>query len=182
MKICVFGASSDELDPAFFELGEALGRAMAARGHTLVFGGGAHGLMGAAARGAAANGGRIVGVAPWFFDAPGILYENCTELVRMDTMAERKTIMRERSDAFIALPGGIGTMEEVLEVITLRTLGRMGKPVAFLDTEGYWLPTVEALRMTVEKGFAKPGLMEAFDYFTEAEACLDYLEGKSHDL
>ena len=68
MKICVFGASSDELDSAFFELGEALGRAMAARGHTLVFGGGAHGLMGAAARGAAANGGRIVGVAPWFFD------------------------------------------------------------------------------------------------------------------
>ena len=100
----------------------------------------------------------------------------------MDTMAERKAIMRERSDAFIALPGGIGTMEEVLEVITLRTLGRMEKPVAFLDTEGYWLPTVEALRMTVEKGFAKPGLMEAFDYFTAAEACRDYLEEKSHDL
>ena len=182
MKICVFGASSDELDSAFFELGEALGRAMAARGHTLVFGGGAHGLMGAAARGAAANGGRIVGVAPWFFDAPGILYENCTELVRMDTMAERKTIMRERSDAFIALPGGIGTMEEVLEVITLRTLGQTDKSVALLDCEGYWLPMVEALRHSVETGFAKAGLMDAFACFTDPEACLRYLEEARHDL
>ncbi len=182
MNICVFGASSNEIDPAFFALGEALGRAMAERGHTLVFGGGDRGLMGAAARGAASRGGRIVGVAPRFFDRPGILYRTGAELVLTDTMAERKTVMRSRADAFIALPGGIGTMEEILEVITLRTLGQTDKPAAFLDADGYWLPTVEALRMTVEKGFAKPGLMDAFDYFTDAEACLRYLEGHRDDL
>jgi len=182
LNICVFGAARDEIAPAFFALGESLGRAMAERGHTLVFGGGGHGLMGAAARGAAEKNGEIVGVAPWFFDTPGVLYDQCTELVRMDTMAERKTIMRQRSDAFIALPGGIGTMEEVLEVITLRTLGRTDKPVAFLDGEGYWLPTVEALKKSVERGFASDDLLRAFGYFTDAEECLRYLEENRHDL
>ena len=182
MNICVFGASSDDIAPAFFALGESLGRAMGERGHTLVFGGGAHGLMGAAARGAREKNGAVVGVAPWFFDRPGILFPHCTEQVRMDTMAERKTLMRQRSDAFIALPGGVGTMEEVLEVITLRTLGQTDKPVALLDCEGYWLPMVEALRHSVETGFAKAGLMDSFACFTDPEACLRYLEEARHDL
>ena len=76
-------------------------------------------------------GGKIIGVVPYFFNTPGILFEHCTELIRMETMAERKTIMEERSDAFIALPGGIGTMEEVFETITLSSLGRMKKKTAF---------------------------------------------------
>ena len=82
----------------------------ARRGHTLVFGAGGHGMMGAAARGAYEMGGKIIGVVPYFFNTPGILFEHCTELIRMETMAERKTIMEERSDAFIALPGGIGDL------------------------------------------------------------------------
>lgn len=89
-------------------------------------------MMGAAARGAYEMGGKIIGVVPYFFNTPGILFEHCTELIRMETMAERKTIMEERSDAFIALPGGIGTMEEIFEVITLSSLGRMRKKSAFL--------------------------------------------------
>lgn len=88
-------------------------------------------MMGAAARGAYEMGGKIIGVVPYFFNTPGILFEHCTELIRMETMAERKTIMEERSDTFIALPGGIGTMEEIFEVITLSSLGRMQKRARF---------------------------------------------------
>ena len=94
----------------------------------------------------------------------------------METMAERKTIMEERSDAFIALPGGIGTMEEIFEVITLSSLGRMQKKSAFLDAENYWEPAVELLRGAVEKGFAGRELNEHYARFTDVEACLDYLE------
>ena len=176
MNICVFGAARDEIGAEFMALGEALGREIARRGHTLVFGAGGHGMMGAAARGVYANGGRIIGVVPYFFNAPGLLFEHCSELIRMETMAERKTIMEERSDAFIALPGGIGTMEEVFETITLSSLGRMKKKTAFLDRDGYWLPAVELLRGAVEKGFAGHELAEHYAYFTDVTVCLDYLE------
>ena len=182
MNICVFGGARDEAGEAYFTLGETLGRAMAERGHTLVFGGGGHGLMGAVARGAAARGGKIVSVVPYFFNAPGLLYEAPTETLRMETMAERKAIMRERSDAFIALPGGVGTMEEILEVITLRTLGRLAKPAAFLDAEDYWRPMLSALGAAADKGFAGSDLLRAFGTFTDARECLDYLEEKVHDL
>lgn len=176
MNICVFGAARDDIAPAYFTLGEALGREIARRGHTMVFGGGAHGLMGAAARGAAGENGMIIGVAPHFFNIPGVLFPGCTEMIRMDTMAERKTIMRERSDAFVALPGGIGTMEEIFEVLTLRLLGKLPKPVAFLDTEQYWRVAVEMLSDAVDKGFAGPETMGAFGYFTDPGECLAYLE------
>ena len=149
---------------------------MAERGHTLIFGAGGHGMMGAVARGCAAGGGAIVGVVPYFFNAPGLLFDACTEMIRMETMAERKSIMEERADAFIALPGGIGTLEEILEVITLRNLGRMDKPIAFLDYDGYWQPTVGVLEQCVKKGFAAPGLLEQYGCFTDPAACLDYLE------
>lgn len=95
MNICVFGAARDEIGENFMALGTALGRELAARGHTLVFGAGGHGMMGAAARGAYEMGGKIIGVVPYFFNTPGILFEHCTELIRMETMAERKTIMEE---------------------------------------------------------------------------------------
>ena len=176
MNICVFGSARDEIGEGFMALGTALGRELAARGHTLVFGAGGHGMMGAAARGAYEAGGKIIGVVPYFFNAPGILFEHCTELVRMETMAERKTVMEERSDAFIALPGGVGTMEEIFEVITLSSLGRMRKKSAFLDAENYWQSAVELLRGAVEKGFAGRELEAHYACFTDITACLDYLE------
>lgn len=176
MNICVFGGARDDIGASFMALGAELGRELALRGHTLVFGAGGHGMMGAAARGAYERGGKIIGVVPYFFNAPGILFEHCTELVRMETMAERKTIMEERSDAFIALPGGIGTMEEIFEVITLSSLGRMKKKSVFLDAENYWEPAVELLRGAVEKGFATRALEEHYARFTDVKSCLDYLE------
>ena len=176
MNICVFGAARDELDPGFFALGEALGEAMGRRGHTLIFGGGVHGLMGAAARGCARTGGGIVSVAPRFFDTPGILWKEGAELVLTDTLAERKGIMVGRSDAFLALPGGLGTFDEFFEVLTMRNLGRHGKPIALLDYEDYWAPAAALICNAVDKGFAGPGALSLFAIFTEAEACLDYLE------
>ena len=140
MNICVFGAARDEIGENFMALGTALGRELALRGHTLVFGAGGHGMMGAAARGAYEMGGKIIGVVPYFFNTPGILFEHCTELIRMETMAERKTIMEERSDAFIALPGGIGTMEEIFEVITLSSMGGCRKRARFLTRKAIGNP------------------------------------------
>jgi len=175
MNICVFGAARDQIDPGFFTLGEAFGRAMAREGHALIFGGGAHGLMGAVARGCAALGGRIVSVVPWFFNDPGVLWEQNTELIRMDTLAERKSVMEERADAFVALPGGIGTFDEFFQVLTMRNLGLHRKPIALLDYDGYWQNTVELLEQSVERGFAAPALLGHFRRFTEPEACLAFL-------
>ena len=109
MKICLFGASSSRLDPVYFQESEKMGRLIAEAGHTVVFGGGADGLMGACARGAKAAGGKIVGIAPRMFNEPGILLPKCDELILTDTMAARKEIMFSESEAFLALPGGIGT-------------------------------------------------------------------------
>ena len=176
MTICVFGASRDDADPGFFRLGEALGEAMAQRGHAMIFGGGAHGMMGAAARGCARGGGAVIGVAPRFFDRPGVLFEQCDETVFTDTMSERKDIMTGRADAFLALPGGLGTLDEIFEVLTLRALGRDGRPIAFLDYDDYWLAAERMIETAVEYGFADTSVREIYGRFSDPEKCLDYLE------
>ena len=176
MTICVFGASRDDPDPGFFRLGEALGEAMARRGHAMIFGGGAHGLMGAAARGCARGGGPVIGVAPRFFDMPGVLFEQSDEMVLTGTMSERKEIMTERSDAFLALPGGLGTLDEIFEVLTLRALGRDSRPIAFLDYDDYWLGAERMIETAVERGFAGTSVREIYGRFSDPEKCLDYLE------
>lgn len=138
MRICVYGASSDAIDSMFIRAGETLGERMAERGHELVFGGGAHGMMGAVARGMTKKGGRIIGVAPSFFQVDGVLYEQCDEFLYTETMRERKQLMEDRADAFIMTAGGIGTLEEFFEILTLRQLERHKKPIAVLNTDGYY--------------------------------------------
>lgn len=153
MRICVYGASSSELDNAYFEAAYELGRLLAEGGHRLVFGGGANGLMGACARGAAEHGGELLGIAPRFFDEPGILFPDCTRFLWTDTMAERKAAMASESDAFIALPGGIGTFEEFFETLTLKQLGRHGKPMALLNTRDYYDSLMRLMEQAAEEGF-----------------------------
>ena len=153
MKICVYGASGQDLPQPYFDAARELGRLMAAQGHSLVFGGGAHGLMGACAEGAREEGGEIIGIAPRFFDEPGILYSQCSRFLFTDTMAQRKTAMFEESEAFIALPGGIGTFEEFFETLTLKQLGRHEKPMALLNTLGYYEPLTAMLERAVQDGF-----------------------------
>ena len=127
MNICVFGASSSTIDKTFIDRVEQLGRDIADRGHGLIYGAGASGLMGAVARGAYEKNGNIVGVVPDFFEeedmgVDGRIFSKCTELIKTDSMRERKRIMEDRADAFIIVPGGIGTFEEFFEVFTLKQL------------------------------------------------------------
>lgn len=175
MNICIYGASSNKLAQEYFDAAEKLGAMMAQGGHTLIFGGGQSGLMGAVARGAHAHGGDIIGVAPRFFDEPGILYPHCTEFIYTDTMRERKAIMEEKSDAFIVLPGGIGTYEEFFEMLTLKQLGRHGKPMAMLNTRGYYAPMSAMLQHTVDEGFMSAGCMELFGVCDTPDQVLEYI-------
>ncbi len=185
MKICVYGASSDAIDASFLQDGEALGRQMAERGHELIFGGGAHGMMGAVARGMTEKGGRITGVAPSFFKVDGVLYEKCDDFLYTDTMRERKQLMEERSDAFIMTAGGIGTLEEFFEILTLKQLGRHGKPIAVLNTDRYYDSITELLRTAVDRHFMQEASLSLFGSFDDVGKLLDYLEqdeGKTADI
>ncbi len=185
MNICVYGASSDAIDKRYIEAGELLGEEMAKRGHSLVYGGGAHGLMGAVARGMTRGGGKIVGIAPSFFEVDGVLYEKCTEFICTETMRERKQIMEESADAFIMTPGGIGTYEEFFEILTLKQLDRHPKAIAILNTLGYFDPLEELLKRTSDLHFMRPASLELYESFSEPAALLDYLEGytaKSFDI
>ena len=176
MKICVYGAASYEIDESFIIHGEMLGKAMGKRGHSLVFGGGASGLMGAVARGIKDENGYIVGISPNFFNVDGILYDKCDELIFTDTMRERKQLMEEMSDAFIVTPGGIGTFEEFFEILTLRSLDRHKKPIAILNSNGYYDHLVEFLQNGVEKKFLKEENLDLFFVSNDVERILDYIE------
>ena len=176
MKICIFGASSAELDKIYYDAAEKLGRELARRGHDLVFGGGQNGLMGACARGVSKGGGGILGIAPKFFNEPGILYDKCTEFVFTDTMRERKQLMEDRSDAVVVLPGGIGTYEEFFEMLTLRQLGQSDRAIAILNTNGYYAPMAALLRNTVEQKFMSPHGLTLFKAVETPAEALDYIE------
>ena len=176
MRICVYGASSDAIDREFIEMGETLGEKMVERGHELIFGGGAHGMMGAVARGMTKKGGRITGVAPSFFNVDGVLYEKCDEFIYTETMRERKQIMEERADAFIMTAGGIGTLEEFFEILTLRQLGRHKKPIAVLNTDHYYDAIGQMLQTAVDRRFMQSANLSLFGTFADADALLDYLE------
>lgn len=176
MNICVYGASTDQIDPRYLEAGEALGDAMARRGHSLVFGGGGHGLMGAVARGMTRGGGAITGIAPRFFNVDGVLYDDCTEFLYTDTMRERKALMEEKADAFVMTPGGIGTYEEFFEILTLRQLGQHAKPIAILNTLDYFAPLQALLDHTIALGFMKPACRALWAMFEEPASLLDFLE------
>lgn len=176
MNICVYGAASDEIADVFKKAGEQLGETLARRGHGLIFGGGASGMMGAVARGADRGGGLIVSIAPSFFDIDGILYPQCTEYVFTETMRERKKLLEDRSDAFIISPGGIGTFDEFFEIFTLRQLGRHKKPIAILNTEGYYDNLLAMLHHTADQNFMDNRNFELFFESREIDAVLDYIE------
>ena len=176
MRICMYGASSPELKQIFYDKAYELGTLMAVRGHSMVFGGGDQGLMGACVRGLEAEGGEAVGVAPRFFDLPGILHMECSEFIFTEDMRERKQIMQDMADAFVILPGGVGTYEEFFETFTLKQLGQMNKPMAILNVEGYFDLLKELMDQSIAKGFMKEACGVLYGIFTEAGELLDYLE------
>lgn len=176
MNICVYGASSNDINNAYIKAGEQLGELMAQRGHGLIFGGGANGMMGAVARGARAFGGKIVGVAPEFFNVDGELFDGCDEMIGTDTMRERKHILEDMSDAFVAAPGGIGTFDEFFEILTLKNLGLHNKPIVLLNTLGYFDGVINMLENAVAEGFASERIMTLFSAAYEPRSVLELLE------
>lgn len=176
MNICVYGAASAELEQSYYEKTEELGRMMAQRGHGLVFGGGDTGMMGAAARGVGAENGFILGIAPRFFDEPGVLYQNCTEFIFTETMRERKELLEEKSDATIVAPGGIGTYEEFFEIFTLKSLKRIDRPIVLYNINGYFDDMKKLLEHTAEEKFMDGSNLELCVFMDDPKEILDYIE------
>jgi cytokinin riboside 5'-monophosphate phosphoribohydrolase len=175
--LCVYCASSDRLDPKYYAVAAELGRELVARGWGLIYGGGKTGTMGAVARSVKQAGGRVVGVIPEFMKARELAYEEADELITVVTMRERKLLMENRADAFVTLPGGWGTLEEILEILTLRQLDLVRKPCVFLNQDGFYDPLLQLFdRMLAEK-FFRTGNLELFrvarttvEVFTQLEA------------
>ena len=175
MNICIFGASSARLEEAYFQAAEAMGKRIAEAGHTIVFGGGKDGLMGACARGAKTAGGRVVGIAPRFFNEPGILMAACDELILTDTMSDRKAKMFSESEAFLVLPGGIGTMDEFFECITLLQLGQLRGPLVLLNTLRFYTPLASWLEEMADQGFMSRNCLSLFRLCDTPDAALEAL-------
>lgn len=175
--VCVYCSSSEVIDPSYIELATAVGTELAARGHTLVSGGGRVGMMGAVAQAARAGGARTVGVIPVHLMPLEVADIAADELVVVDTMRERKRIMDERADAFLALPGGLGTLEELFEVWTSLSLGMHAKPVAVLDPDDFYAPLWTYLTGLCERGFVRPEAFAALGRATTVPAALDLVGG-----
>jgi uncharacterized protein (TIGR00730 family) len=154
-SVCVFCASSNGSDPIFLEAAQALGRAIAERGWRLVYGGADVGLMGAMADAAMAHGGSVTGVIPRSLAEREIAHRGLTELVETGSMHERKAEMARRADAFLVLPGGLGTLDELCEILTWRLLGIHEKPVVLINIAGYWDAFLGLLDGAVAAGFLR---------------------------
>lgn len=176
MNICLYGAARDTVPTVYIKTIHELGRELARRGHTMVFGGGMTGMMGAAARGVREEGGHMIGVAPRFFHTPGVLVEDCGELIFTDTMRQRKQVMEDLSDAFIAVPGGIGTLDEFFEIFTLHSLGQHRKPIALYNVNGYFDELIAFLKKAEAETFIGPELWHSIGIFSEAESLFAFLE------
>ena len=174
--ICVYCSSSDRLDAKYYAAAEALGRALAARGWGLVYGGGKVGLMGALARTVKAGGGRVVGVIPQFMCDKELAYDEADELVTVITMRERKMLMEARADAFVALPGGWGTLEEIMEILTLRQLDVIRKPCVFLNQDGFYDELFRFFGKMVEERFNKPTNLSLFEVARTVDETVAFME------
>ncbi|NWO56574.1 TIGR00730 family Rossman fold protein [Chromohalobacter israelensis] len=156
VRICIYMGSREGHDDSFRLAAETLGRSIARRGWGLVYGGARVGLMGAVADAALREGGEVIGVIPHHLVEREMAHEGLTRLLRVDDMHARKAAMAEHADAFIALPGGIGTLEELFETWTWQYLGLHDKPIGVLDVNGFYRPLLTFLDHTVEHGFLNP--------------------------
>ena len=178
-SLCVYCGSSVGRDPAHREAAAAVGTLMAASGVRLVYGGGAVGLMGVVADAVMAGGGEVIGVIPKGLFSNEVGHQGITELVEVDSMHQRKQRMAEEADAFLALPGGLGTLEELAEITTWAQLGIHAKPVGVLDLDGFWQPLLDFLDGAVDSGFLKPANRDLIVRVTDVDDVLAVL-GRHH--
>ncbi|MEM9139211.1 MAG: TIGR00730 family Rossman fold protein [Pseudomonadota bacterium] len=177
-SVCLFCGSRTGGRPEFAEAARQLGSDLARRGHRLVYGAGDRGLMGETARAAQAAGGAVTGVIPQHLVDAEIGKTDLDEYIVTETMHERKMLMFERSDAVIALPGGPGTLDELIEVLTWRQLGLHHRPVAVVNTCGYWDPLAALLQHTVDHGFADASFLDFLTVSATPAEALDQLEAQ----
>jgi hypothetical protein len=175
-RVCVFCGASTGRVPAYADAARSLGAAAAARGLGVVYGGGRVGLMGAVADGALAAGGEVIGVIPQELVDRELAHGGLTELHVVGSLHERKALMAELADAFAALPGGFGTLDELMEQLTWSQLGLHAKPVGLLDVAEYWRPLIALARHLTEEGFVRESDLAAIAVAEDADALLDRLE------
>ena len=178
-SVCVFCGSRAGADPAFGEAAEQLGRTLAERGVRLIYGGGGIGLMGIVMQAVLDNGGAVTGVIPEFLMRREVGNPALTELIVVDSMHERKRRMFELADGFAVLPGGLGTLDEAIEVITWQQLGLHGKPVAFLSVGDYWTVFEALIEHVIAQGFADSGIRTLYSVSSDPRSLLGTLEERA---
>ncbi|MBT3514239.1 MAG: TIGR00730 family Rossman fold protein [Nitrospina sp.] len=176
-SICVFCSSSDSIDEVYFKIAIDLGYQIGNLNLDLVYGGGAIGLMGAVARSVHKNGGRVVGVFPEFLreKAKEFEYVDADELIIAETMRIRKAIMDKRADAFIALPGGIGTLEEAIEIMSMKQLGLTDKPLVFINTNNFYDDLISIFQKMVDLKFAESSILNSFAVCPNPSSALKFI-------
>jgi uncharacterized protein (TIGR00730 family) len=174
--ICVFCAANAGARPVYAERATGFGRLLAESGRRIVYGGGRTGLMGALAEGALTAGGEVVGIMPRHLVEREVAHTGLTELHVVDSMHDRKALLAELSDGFVALPGGLGTLEELFETWTWGQLGLHRKPYGLLDVEGFFRPLLEFLDHTVREGFIRPQYRSLLLVGTEPAALIERME------
>ncbi|MBC8338943.1 MAG: TIGR00730 family Rossman fold protein [Rhodospirillales bacterium] len=177
-SLCVFCGSKNGEDPAHKAAAGRLGQHMAERGITLVYGGGCIGLMGVLSDAVLAGGGHVIGIIPEFLKDMEVGNHAVSELIITNSMHERKTRMFELSDGFVVLPGGLGTLDETLEIVTWKQLRLHSKPIVMLNTGGYWSALQDLVRRTIDGGFAHPAVEELFTMVDGADDVFPALEAQ----
>jgi uncharacterized protein (TIGR00730 family) len=177
--ICVYCGSNSGTNPAFADAARTLGRHMAKAGIGLVYGGGGLGLMGELARAVLAENGRVTGIIPQFLSKKERMLREVHEMIVVEDMHQRKKLMFDRSDAFVALPGGIGTLEELVEQLTWAQLGRHTKPVVLVNVEGFWKPLLDLLHHMRGQGFIRQAMEVPFTTVDGAEDVVDAVLAQS---
>lgn len=173
--VAVYCASSPNVPSLYFEAARDLGTALANAGATLVYGGTNTGLMGAVADAVLEAGGKLIGVIPMLIHSMGITHARLTEEILTDGMRERKAVMEERADAFIALPGGYGTLEELFEVLTLRQLAYHRKPIVLANINNYYAPLLQLLSNAAEQKFMKSAFLDFLKVVATPQEAIAYL-------
>lgn len=178
MKVCIYGSASNEIDKIYKDTTKELGLRLAKRGHSLVFGAGSDGLMGAAARGFKEGNGYVHGFIPKFFEENGyeaIFYE-ADKITFTETMAQRKAGMENECDAFIVVPGGLGTFEEFFQIYTLKQLGRHKKAIVLFNIAGYYDSMIELLKKSTREGFINEECESLIKITSDIDEAIDYVE------
>ena len=174
-NVCVYSASSTKIAPVYFAVAEELGRLLASQGINLINGAGSIGLMGATSNATLEAGGTVTGVIPRFMVEQNWHHTGLTQLIETETMHERKQLMAELSDGVIALPGGCGTMEELLEIITWKQLGLYLKPIVILNIQGFYNPLLEMLERAIDGNFMRSEHRAIWQVATSAQEAIDLL-------